>query len=229
MKKAGNILALSILFLMFTTGAVYWNEAEKEIRILCSMIPAGTGYEQAIVTLETGNLLQYRETASGEEKVLSFNSFYNLYNSKCTLLIEDQVVVSGSYEGGIALHKVAAWLSAIFLSGLALLYIFLALGLPLGELAWGGKFVRLPTRLRVGSLLSAAFCVAAIPAIFDKAGIIEVIDWPEAEEIFILGLALLFFLSSVANSISKSKKERRLMTPFAFLLSFLCILVALGA
>jgi hypothetical protein len=121
----------------------------------------------------------------------------------------------------------AALALTVILAALAVFQLALALGAPIGRFAWGGQHRVLPTRLRVGSLVSILiYAVIALLAL-DRAALIDVVPDPVsavgmwvAFGYFVLGIPL--------NAISRSKPERYTMTPIVAVLAVLSLLVALG-
>lgn len=93
------VLRSALAGLVFLGGAylvVTWTEAEKEIRILCSMFTPGKSEDQVVGILRTGNFLRYRadetpvgwaEAGSDEGRQgrasLRVESPYNLGASSC--------------------------------------------------------------------------------------------------------------------------------------------------
>jgi len=104
---------------------------------------------------------------------------------------------------------------AVLLVFVSVLYVLLALGKPLGYLAWGGKHLNaLPKELRVQSAVSipaqlfATFVLLKLGAVFsDKSSVI----------VLIFGYVFMsfFLINTVMNALSKSNYERFIMTPIA--------------
>jgi len=121
----------------------------------------------------------------------------------------------------------AAIALTVILAALSVFQLALAFGAPLGHFAWGGQHRVLPTRLRIGSLVSIViYAVIAVLAL-DRAGVIDVVSDPVSTvgmwvvfAYFVLGIPL--------NAISRSKLERYTMTPVVAVLAVLSLLVALG-
>lgn len=101
----------------------------------------------------------------------------------------------------------------------------LVCGLPLGRFAWGGQQEVLPTRLRVGSLVSVVIYVLIGWVLLARAGqgsgshgVLGVATWV---------IAGFFLLGAAGNLASRSRPERVVMTPVAVLLCALTVVVAL--
>ena len=69
--------------------------------------------------------------------------------------------------------ELAAWVAVIGFFGLMCFQILLALGFPYGQAAWGGKHIKLPSRLRIASLFSAGIYVVASIFVLERADILS--------------------------------------------------------
>lgn len=103
--------------------------------------------------------------------------------------------------------------------------VLLACGVPLGRFAWGGQHEVLPTRLRVGSLVSVVAYVVIGWVLLGRSGqdggghgLVGVATWV---------IAGFFLLGAAGNLASRSRSERVVMTPVAVLLCALTVVVAL--
>jgi hypothetical protein len=121
----------------------------------------------------------------------------------------------------------AAIALTVILAVLAVFQLALVFGAPLGHFAWGGQHRVLPTRLRIGSLVSIViYAVIAVLAL-DRAGAIDVVS----DSVSTVGMWIVFayfVLGIPLNAISRSKPERYTMTPVVAVLAILSLLVALG-
>lgn len=111
---------------------------------------------------------------------------------------------------------------------LGVFQIALAAGAPWGLYAWGGQHPGvLPTRLRVGSALSVLIYGVMAVFMLDRAG---VVDWlPDG--VSHVGVWIVFgysVLGTLMNLVSRSTKERAVMTPVAAVLAVLSFVVATG-
>ncbi len=115
----------------------------------------------------------------------------------------------------------AAVVAVVLLAALAVFQVALAVGAPLGHLAWGGQYRVLPSRLRVGSAVSTA-----LYAVF------AVVIWAAASrsyavtEVGIWVLTAFFGIGVLMNAISRSRPERLLMTPVVLVLALCCLAIA---
>lgn len=103
--------------------------------------------------------------------------------------------------------------------------LLLISGKPYGEFAWGGQHTILPQRFRIASISSIVLYVVFGIFLVSKAGLVHII--PEGS---FLTIAMWVFTSYLilgifVNAISRSKKERIVMTPVALLLAIVFLLV----
>jgi hypothetical protein len=102
----------------------------------------------------------------------------------------------------------------------------LASGGPWGRAAWGGAHDRLPARLRIASAVAAGLWIAAAVVILSLAGY-EPIAIPFRVARWAAWVLFgLLALGALMNMASRSRWERFLMGPIAFVLSVLCLVVA---
>lgn len=103
----------------------------------------------------------------------------------------------------------------VALVGLSVFQILLAMGKPYGRYAWGGAHVVLPRRLRIASALSVVLYAIFALIVLDAAGYVTIF----ASKIPILVLASYSTLGIVMNALSRSNKERAVMTPLVTVLA----------
>ena len=127
------------------------------------------------------------------------------------------------------LVPIAASIAALIFLGMAVFQALLAAGLPLGNYAWGGQHTKLPSGLRWGSLISVFIFLLAIIIVGGRAGLIPFAQDTPLERIGIWVLVGIVSLSTLGNLTSKSRKEKRVMTPIAIILVALCLFIALKA
>ncbi len=126
-----------------------------------------------------------------------------------------------------SLYVTAAWAATGIMAALAILQAALAAGAPLGSLAWGGKYVRLPPSLRWTGALTIPFYAFGSVCVLEQAGAVRLIRPPMLVEMFVWILVLVFGISILGNMMSPSKPEKLIMTPVAVALTGLCLFVAL--
>ena len=108
-----------------------------------------------------------------------------------------------------------AIIGAIAFSIVIILSVLIICGLPLGELTMGGQYKVFPKKLRcilMGQLFLQIFFVIII---LQLGGFVSL--WFSAKTTQIIGIVMAVYLSmnTVMNFISKSKKERYIMTPLS--------------
>jgi hypothetical protein len=121
----------------------------------------------------------------------------------------------------------AAVATCVVLAGLAVFQLLLVAGRPLGRFAWGGQHDVLPLGLRIGSVVSLVIYAAIALVVLQAAGRLDVLP-DGVVEVGIWVVTGYLVLGIAMNAISRSRPERRLMTPVAALLAAGCLVVALG-
>jgi len=124
---------------------------------------------------------------------------------------------------------VAAILAVVLFVGMSIVQLLLALGLPLGHLAYGGKYEKLPTNLRIMSLIAIGIFTFASIAVLSQAGIITIFSNPDIAYYAVWIIAVYISFNSLLNAVSKSKWEKLMMTPLSLSLAVCCFIVAIGA
>lgn len=121
---------------------------------------------------------------------------------------------------------VAAWVAVGLIFVITVFQLALALGVPAGAAAWGGRYPGvLPGRLRVASAFVAIFFYPAVA--FGILGSAGVFDDPSLNAVGMWILTGLFALSALANFTSRSKVER-IWGPVALVIAVCCAIIALG-
>jgi hypothetical protein len=119
----------------------------------------------------------------------------------------------------------------IFCALFAVLSVFqlaLAFGAPLGRFAWGGGHERLPTSLRIGSLVSIALYAVFCAIVAERAGLAMLFPMRSISDIGIWVVTGYLGLGIAMNAISRSRPERLTMTPVVAVLFGLALVVALS-
>lgn len=125
------------------------------------------------------------------------------------------------------LVSTAALLAIGLLGAVVLLQLLLALGLPLGGAAWGGRHRTLPRRLRVASGIAAGVLVIAMWLVATEAGFLPAGVGTPGSGILVWVFAGFFALNTLGNLVSESVVERRLMAPITIYLALSFALLAL--
>jgi hypothetical protein len=123
---------------------------------------------------------------------------------------------------------IAAVALVVILGALAVFQIALIAGAPLGHFAWGGQDRILPSRKRIGSVISIVLYGVIAGIALARAGLI-----PGEREALGIVIAMwvvfaYFAAGIVLNGISRSIPERAVMTPTVAVLAVLALLIALG-
>jgi hypothetical protein len=121
---------------------------------------------------------------------------------------------------------VLAVLFCLLLAALAVFQASLIAGAPLGEYAWGGQHRVLPRRLRIGSAVSILLYLLFALVALAKAGILEILPGTPVVDVAMWAIAGYSLLGVPLNAISRSRKERFVMTPTAAVLAGLGIALA---
>lgn len=97
-----------------------------------------------------------------------------------------------------------------------ILSILIILGLPLGELTMGGQYKVFPKKLRIVLVAQIMLQVFFVIIILQMGEFIPL--WFSNKLTKIIGIVMAVYLSlnTVMNLISKSKKEKYIMTPLSF-------------
>lgn len=97
------------------------------------------------------------------------------------------------------------------------LSLLIICGLPLGELTMGGQYKVFPKKLRIVLITQLILQVFFVIIILQMGGWVSL--WFSANVTKIIGIvmAVYLLLNTVMNFISKSKKEKYIMTPLSFI------------
>lgn len=119
-------------------------------------------------------------------------------------------------------------LGLTILLGLSVFQLLLIVGKPLGDYAWGGQHKVLPTNLRVASVFSIILYLVFALFLVGKAGIANIIPNSALLNGAMWAFTAYFVVGIFVNAISRSKKERLLMTPVAAVLAIVFAVVTLA-
>ena len=122
-----------------------------------------------------------------------------------------------------------AIIGASLFSVVIILSVLIIMGLPLGELTMGGQYKVFPKKLRfvlVGQLVLQIFFAVII---LQKGNIIPLWFSYDATKVICIIMAVYLSANTIMNLISKSKKERYIMTPLSFASAICFWITALGA
>lgn len=109
-----------------------------------------------------------------------------------------------------------AILGACLFSIVILLSILLICGLPLGELTMGGQYKVFPKKLRIVLVAQLFLQIFFVITILQMGGYVPLWFSYHVTRIICIIMAVYLSLNTVMNSISKSKKEKYIITPLSF-------------
>ena len=110
-----------------------------------------------------------------------------------------------------------AIIGAIAFSVVIILSVLIICGLPLGELTMGGQYKVFPKKLRLVLVTQLILQIFFVLVILQMGGFVPL--WFSEKVTKIIGVVMAVYLSlnTVMNFISKSKKEKYIMTPLSFI------------
>ena len=108
-------------------------------------------------------------------------------------------------------------LGAVLFGVIVIMTVLVACGLPLGEFTMGGQHKILPKKFRVMAVISVAIQIFAMIIILQAGGFIPLwLSFKVTKYICFFFVAYLF-LNTIMNLISKSRKEKYVMTPISLI------------
>ena len=110
-----------------------------------------------------------------------------------------------------------AILGAVIFGVIATMTVLVACGLPLGEFTMGGQHKILPKNLRVVAVISVAIQIFAMIIILQAGGFIPLWFSFKVTKYICFFFAAYLSLNTIMNMISKSRKERFVMTPLSLI------------
>lgn len=123
---------------------------------------------------------------------------------------------------------ITAWIGSITFLAVSILYVLLALGLPYGDFAMGGKYKIMPKQMRINCAISVFIQLIAIMFILQVGNVISIsLIAPIAKGVCYF-FAFYLFLNTVMNTFSKSNKEKIVMTPLSFITAICFLITALN-
>ena len=97
-----------------------------------------------------------------------------------------------------------------------ILSILIICGLPLGELTMGGQFKVFPPKLRIVLVTQLILQVFFVLIILQMGEIIPLLFSYNVTKIIGIVMAIYLSVNTVMNLVSRSKKEKYIMTPLSF-------------
>ncbi|NOX51104.1 MAG: hypothetical protein GXP16_11315 [Gammaproteobacteria bacterium] len=121
-----------------------------------------------------------------------------------------------------------AYVYCLFTAIVVVFQLALALGMPWGEMAMGGKFPgRYPLHMRIISLVMIVVLMLVAAIVLTRAGLM-LEDYYEFSESAIWGVVVYSALGAIMNTITPSKKERMLWAPVSIVLFISVTYVAMN-
>ena len=106
---------------------------------------------------------------------------------------------------------------AVLFGIIATITVLVACGLPLGEFTMGGQHKILPKKFRVMAVISVVIQIFAMIIILQAGGFISLWLPFTVTKYICLFFAAYLTLNTIMNMISKSKKEKYVMTPISLI------------
>ena len=108
-------------------------------------------------------------------------------------------------------------LGAVLFGVIATMTVLVACGLPLGEFTMGGQHKILPEKFRVAAVISVVIQIFAMIIILQAGGFISLWLSFKVTKYICFFFAAYLSLNTVMNMISKSRKEKYVMTPLSLI------------
>ncbi len=108
-------------------------------------------------------------------------------------------------------------LGAVIFGVIATMTVLVACGLPFGEFTMGGQHKILPKNLRVAAVISVAIQFFTMIIILQAGGFIPLWFSFKVTKYICFFFAAYLSLNTIMNMISKSRKERFVMTPLSLI------------
>ena len=109
-----------------------------------------------------------------------------------------------------------AIIGAITFSVVIILSVLIICGLPLGELTMGGQYKVFPKKLRLVLVTQLILQIFFVIVILQMGGFFTLWFSKKVTKIICIVMAVYLSLNTVMNFVSKSKKEKCIMTPLSF-------------
>ena len=108
-------------------------------------------------------------------------------------------------------------LGAVLFGIITIMTVLVACGLPLGEFTMGGQHKILPKKFRVMVAISVATHIFAMIIILQAGGFIPLWLSFKVTKYICFFFAAYLSLNTIMNMLSKSRKEKYVMTPFSLI------------
>ena len=108
-------------------------------------------------------------------------------------------------------------LGAVLFGIIAMMTVLVACGLPLGEFTMGGQHKILPKKLRIVAVIWVAIQIFAMIIILQAGGFISLWWSFKVTKYICFFFAAYLSLNTIMNMLSKSSKEKYMMTPISLI------------
>ena len=108
-------------------------------------------------------------------------------------------------------------LGAVLFGVIATMTVLVICGFPLGEFTMGGQHKILPKKFRVVAVISVAIQIFAMIIILQAGGFISLWLSFKVTKYICFFFATYLSLNTIMNMISKSRKEKYVMTPLSLI------------
>jgi len=116
---------------------------------------------------------------------------------------------------------------AIMFVAIAVFQVLLSLGFPIGEFAMGGYHKVLPKRLRIVSAVNALILLFMGFVFLQHTNVLQGLNFLSTN-VLVWVITIFLGLNTIANIISRSRKERLVMTPLSCIAFLLCLYISLS-
>jgi hypothetical protein len=116
---------------------------------------------------------------------------------------------------------------AILFVSIAVFQVLLSLDYPLGEFALGGHYKVLPKKLRILSTVNALILLFMSFVFLQHTNVLNGFNFISTNTI-VWVITIYLGLNTIANLLSRSKKERFVITPLSGFAFILCLFIALS-
>ena len=122
---------------------------------------------------------------------------------------------------------IAAIIAVVLFAGMSFFQLLLVLGLPFGRLAYGGKYEKLPSKMKIISLIGIVIFIFTSLSVLERAEIIIIFNNLMFVTVVVWIIAVYLTFITIMNAISKSKWEKLIMTPISLTLAICCFIVVI--
>lgn len=116
---------------------------------------------------------------------------------------------------------------AIMFISISFFQVLLSLGYPLGEYAMGGYYKVLPKKLRIVSVINAIILLFMGFVFLQHTDVLSGFNFLPTN-ILVWVFTIFLGFNTIANLISRSEKERLIMTPLSGITFILCLFITLS-